>query len=263
MSKVVVITGGSSGIGLYAAKELARRGHIVYELSRRDSNVQGINHIKADVSDEFQVDNAFDEIINQQGKIDALINCAGFGISGAVEFTPTAQAKKLLDVNLFGTVNTMNSVLKFMRKQGYGRIINISSVAAVVSIPFQAYYSLSKSAINSLSFAVANEVAPFGVQVCAVMPGDIKTGFSKARLKSHDGDDIYNGRINRSVDRMEKDEQGGMSPEIAAVAIRKIVEKKKVKPLYAIGFWYKIVVVLSRVLPTGFTNRMLGMLYAK
>ena len=263
MSKVIVITGGSSGIGLYTAKELARQGHIVYELSRRDSNLPKIFHIKADVSDKLQVDSAVNEIIKQQGKIDVLINCAGFGISGAVEFTSTDDAKKLLDVNLFGTVNATNSVMEIMRKQKKGRIINISSVAAVVAIPFQSYYSLSKAAINSLTLAMANEVAPFGVEVCAIMPGDIKTDFTKARVKSHLGDDIYNGRINRSVSKMETDEQKGMSPEIAAKFISKIANKRKVKPLYTIGFQYKLVVLLMKILPSSFSNRIIGMLYAK
>ena len=110
--------------------------------------------------------------------IDVLINNAGFGISGAVEFTGTEEAQRQLDVNFFGMVRMNRQVLPVMRKQGYGRIVNLSSVAGAIPIPFQTYYSASKAAINSYTMALANEVKPFGIQVCCVQPGDIRTGFT-------------------------------------------------------------------------------------
>jgi NAD(P)-dependent dehydrogenase (short-subunit alcohol dehydrogenase family) len=263
MAKVAVVTGGSSGIGLETAKCLARRGCRVYELSRRDSDVPGIVHISADVSDETSVNAAVNEILRREGRIDILINNAGFGISGAVEFTETADARALMDVNFFGVVNATRAVLGPMREKGGGRILNLSSVAATVPIPFQSYYSVSKAAINSFTMALANEVAPFGISVCAVMPGDIRTGFTRARVKRHEGDDIYGGRIARSVAVMEKDEMEGLPPEKAAEFICRIALKEKVKPLYAIGLKYKFFVWLSGVLPPGLVNKIVGSLYAK
>ena len=142
-ASVAVITGGSSGIGLNAARALRDRGLIVYELSRRAENAEpGVTHLQADVTDETQVNAAVAEILRREGRIDILIN--------------------------------MNrAVLPVMRQQGGGRIVNMSSVAAPIAIPFQAYYSASKAAVRTYSLALASEVRPFGIEVCVIMPGDI------------------------------------------------------------------------------------------
>ena len=134
---------------------------------------------------------AIQEILKREDHIDVLINNAGFGISGAVEFTKTEDAQHQLDVNFFGMVRMNRQVLPVMRRQCYGRIVNLSSVAGAIPIPFQTYYSASKAAINSYTMALANEVKPFGIQVCCVQPGDIRTGFTAAREKNPEGDDIY------------------------------------------------------------------------
>lgn len=263
MNKVVMITGGSSGIGLCTAAALRDRGCKVYELSRRDSEVTGITHIKCDVTDEAQIAAAVGQVMAESGKIDILINNAGFGISGAVEFTDTAEARRLFDVNFFGMVRINHAVLPLMRQQGGGRIVNLSSVAAPVPIPFQTYYSAGKAAVNSYTMALSNEVKPFGITVCAVMPGDIKTGFTAARQKSIVGDDIYGGRITRSVAGMEKDEQTGMDPAEAGAFIASVALKNSRKPLYTIGFGYKCAVFLTKILPARWLNALIGQLYAK
>lgn len=263
MNKVVIITGGSSGIGLCTAAALRDRGCKVYELSRRDSEVTGITHIKCDVTDEAQVAAAVGQVMAESGRIDILINNAGFGISGAVEFTDTAEAQRLFDVNFFGMVRMNHAVLPLMRQQGGGRIVNLSSVAAPVPIPFQTYYSAGKAAVNSYTMALSNEVKPFGITVCAVMPGDIKTGFTAARQKSIVGDDIYGGRITRSVAGMEKDEQTGMDPAEAGAFIASVALKNSRKPLYTIGIAYKGAVFLTKILPARWLNALIGQLYAK
>ena len=262
-NKVAVITGGNSGIGRCAAASLKNAGCTVYDFSRREISANGINHIKTDVTDENCVKASVEQVIEKEGRIDILINCAGFGISGAVEFTETADAKAQFDVNFFGAVNMNKAVIPFMRKEGKGRIVNISSVAAVAHIPFQTYYSASKAALESYTNALANEVRPFGITVTAIQPGDICTEFTGARQKSFDGDDVYEGRISRSVSGMEKDEVKGMSPVIAAEYIAKISLRKNVKPVYAIGAQYKFLSVLCKVFPCSFRNRVVGMLYAK
>ena len=262
-NKIAIVTGGNSGIGKYTALALKDKGCTVYELSRREILTDGINHIRADVTNEAQVAEAINEIIKREGRIDILINCAGYGISGAVEFTELSDAKNQFDVNFFGMVNTTKAVLPYMRKNKSGKIVNISSVAAVAHIPFQTYYSASKAAIESYTCALTNEVAPFGITVTAVQPGDICTPFTQAREKSFVGDDIYGGRIAKSVKNMEKDEQKGMSPKIAGDYIAKIALKDKVKPIYAIGFSYKILSTLCKTFPCSIRNKIVGMIYAK
>lgn len=263
MNKVVIITGGSSGIGLCTAAALRDRGCKVYELSRRDSEVTGITHIKCDVTDEAQIAAAVGQVMAENGRIDILINNAGFGISGAVEFTDTTDVRRLFDVNFFGMVRMNRAVLPLMRQQGGGRIVNLSSVAAPVPIPFQTYYSAGKAAVNSYTMALSNEVKPFGITVCAVMPGDIKTGFTSARQKNIAGDDIYGGRITRSVAGMEKDEQTGMDPAKAGAFIASVALRNSRKPLYTIGFGYKCAVFLTKILPARWLNALIGQLYAK
>ena len=263
MKKIVILTGGTSGIGLETAKCLANAGCTVYEFSRREADVPGIHHMRVDVSDAAQVQDAVKQIIAVEGRVDVLVNNAGFGISGAFEFTDEADARKLMDVNLFGMNNTIRAVLPHMRAAGSGRIVNLSSVAGPLPIPFQAWYSISKAAVNALTMALANEVKPYGISVCSVMPGDIKTGFTAARRKSAVGDDIYGGRISRSVARMEKDEQTGMDPAKAGKFIARLALKKRVKPYNTIGIVYKGCILLSKILPGPLIRFILGEMYAK
>ena len=262
MKRVAVVTGGTSGIGLATANALRDAGANVYVLSRHAAELPGLAHIAADVSDERSVSEAIASVYEREGRLDVLVNNAGFGISGAAEFTQNEDARRLLDVNLFGMVNATKAALPLMRAQGGGRIVNVSSVAAPLCIPFQAWYSVSKAAINAYTLALSNEVKPFGVSVCAVMPGDIRTGFTAAREKSHAGDDVYGGRIARSVAKMEKDEKNGMAPEVAGRFLARVALKKRVKPYYAIGASYKLFVMLSRLLPCRLIAWLLGLLYS-
>ena len=263
-NKVAVVTGGTSGIGRATALALKEAGCTVYELSRRAQGVEGLHHIVADVTKEETVRAAVAEIMAREGRIDLLENNAGFGISGAVEFTATEDAKALFDVNFFGMVNMNRAVAPLMRAAGRGRIVNLSSVAAPVPIPFQAYYSATKAAVNAYTMALANELRPFGVTVCAVMPGDIHTGFTAARRKIGEGDDIYQGRISRSVARMEHDEQTGMDPAKAGDYVAKVALREgNHHPLYAIRIDYKFFVFLTKVLPARVLNWLIYQLYGK
>lgn len=263
MNKVVLITGGSSGIGLQTARALLEKGCKVYTVSRSAFSMQGIHHIVADVTSAEQIAAAVAAIVQKEGRLDILVNNAGFGISGGAEFTSMDAAQRQMQVNFLGCSNVCRHVLPVMRKQGSGRIVNLSSVAAVVPIPFQAFYSASKAAINAYTMAVANEVKPYGISLCAVMPGDIQTNFTAVRQKEYAGDDAYGGRISRSVSKMEADERNGMGAEKAGAYIAKIALKKKVKPLYAIRTDYKLITVLAKVLPGGLLNVIIGKLYAR
>ena len=256
MSKVAIVTGGTSGIGLAAVKALREKGCTVYALSRR-------GEIPCDVSEVNSVRAAVQTVLDKEGRIDILVNCAGFGISGAGELTPLEAAKKQLDVNLYGTANMVNAVIPAMRAQGGGRIVNTGSVAGFVPIPFQTWYSASKAAVQSYTMAMANELSPFGITLTAVLPGDTRTGFTAARQKIDDPEGLYGGRIERSVTRMEHDEQHGVPAETVGALIARVALKRRVKPLYIPGFSYNLVNVLMRILPSGAANKLISLLYAK
>ena len=256
MNKVAIVTGGTSGIGLAAVKALREQGCTVYALSRHGDVV-------CDVSEEQSARAAVQAVLEKEGRIDVLVNCAGFGISGAAELTPLETAKKQLDVNLFGTANMVNAVIPAMRRQGGGRIVNVGSVAGFMPIPFQTWYSASKAAVQSYTMAMGNELRPFGITLSAVLPGDTKTGFTAARSKIDDPENLYQGRIQRSVARMEHDEQTGVPAERVGKLIARVALKKRVKPLYIPGLGYNAVNVLMRLLPSGIANALIGALYAK
>lgn len=262
MNKVVIITGGSSGIGYATANHFSQKNYIVYEFSRKGISRDGVKHLTCDVTKEDECISAVEYVINESKRIDIIINNAGFGISGAIEFTDMESAKRLFDVNFFGTHNVIKASLKYL-KESKGRIINVSSVGGVLYLPFQAFYSASKAATNALTLALRNEVKNYGVSVCAVLPGDVKTGFTKAREKSLDGEKEYGGRIERSVSLMEKDEQGGMTPDFVAKKIYKVGKKKRVKPMYTVGFKYKLFTVLNKILPSRLVNYIVYLIYAR
>ena len=260
--KTAVVTGASGGIGLAAANLLISKGWKVYNLSRRGGG-EAI-HIPTDVSDEAAVKAAFEKIEAESGSVSLLINCAGFGISGAAELTELSQAKKQFDVNFFGTLLCSQQAAGIMRQNGGGRIVNVSSAAALFAIPFQSFYSASKSAINSLSLAMDNELKEFGIRVVAVMPGDVKTGFTAAREKSNSAESaVYGDTVSKSVAVMEKDEQKGMTAEYVAACVVKAALRKNPKPLYTVGFQYKIFAVLFKLLPIRIINAIVGKLYIK
>lgn len=261
--KVVIVTGGSSGIGRATAEALAKKGYTVYEFSRRNNPAKGVNHLTADITDETQVRDAVAAVLEKESRIDILVNNAGFGISGAVETTDSKDSHAQLELNLFGMDNVTRAVLPVMRKQRQGRIICVSSVAAIAPLPFQTWYSVSKAAINAYVLALQNEVRPFGITLCAVMPGDICSGFTDARVKSEDANDEYAERLSRSVTNQEKDERGGIGAETAGKQIARIAMRKNSHPLITLGGTYKAAAVLLKLLPRRTSNRIIGRMYAK
>ena len=262
MRNVVVITGGSSGIGKSTADLFRKNGCTVYELSRTGKSEGGVTHITADITNPEDIQRAFKEVFDKEGRIDLLINNAGMGISGAIEFTSAQQAHRIFDVNFFGTFECCKQALPYLRKTEGSRIINLSSVAAPLSIPFQAFYSATKAAINSLTLALANEVLPFGIKVSAVMPGDVHTGFTAAREKNEDGTALYGETITRAVSSMEKDELSGMTPDFIASVIYRVSQKKNPKVLYTAGGKYKLFVFISKILSVNFCNKLVGKIYS-
>lgn len=257
--KVVLITGVSSGIGLELAKKFIKNGNKVYGVSRKEFSLDGLTHIICDVSSLEQCTNAVKTVIEKEGKIDLLINNAGMGISGSVENTSEQDARKIYDVNFFGTFFMCKAALPFLRGSK-GRIINVSSVASKFFIPFQGFYSATKASIDAISAAMRAETKPFGVKITNVLPGDTKTSFTANRVKQDDG--VYNERYVSSVGKMEHDEQNGMSSEYVAKVIYKVALKRRPPLTTTIGVPYKILLFLSKILPNRFIEWVVSKMYS-
>lgn len=258
--KTVVITGGSSGIGKATAEVFAEQGWRVFEWSRSGASTDKITHIACDVTKPEQTKAAVNAVLEQAEQIDVFISNAGFGISGAVEFTTSEDAHRQMEVNFFGALNSVQAVLPHMRERKAGRIIFTSSVAAILSVPYQSFYSASKAAINALALALQNEVREFGIYVSVLMPGDVSTGFTAARKKSEEGSNAY-GNIHKAVATMEKDEQGGMSPRKMAKQLYHIATCRCPAPQYIGGASYAILCFLDRLLPKRLVNWIVAQVY--
>lgn len=220
-----------------------------------------IIHITCDVSSEKSCLAAIAEVLKQTDRIDVVISNAGFGISGAIEFTDIAEAQRQMDVNFMGAVRLTQAVLPQLRQQHSGRIIYTSSVAAVLPVPYQAFYSASKAAINAMALALANEVREFGISVSVMMPGDVSTGFTDARCKSVAGEEVYTHAA-QAVTSMERDERGGMKPIKMAKLFWHIATCRSPRPQYVGGWQYRVFCWLDRLLPKRWVNWLEGSMYS-
>ena len=178
--KVILITGASSGIGYDAAQTLAQQGHRVYAAARRVERMEslktvGVQVISMDVTDEASMQKGVESVIQAEGKIDVLINNAGYGYFGAIENVPMEEARKQLEVNVFGLARLTQLVLPYMRKQRSGRIINTSSIAGKMVFYMGGWYNVTKYSVEALSDALRMEMKPFGIDVVMIEPGAIKT----------------------------------------------------------------------------------------
>lgn len=268
--RTLVISGGSSGIGKATASLFAERGWRVFELSRhgKDSqqddvqNTKGeIIHIPCDVCDEESTRTAVAEVLKMTDNIDVVISNAGFGISGPIEFTEIKEAEHQMDVNFMGAVRFTQAVLPQLRRQQSGRIIYTSSVAGQLPVPYQAFYSASKAAINAMALALANEVRSFHISVSVMMPGDVSTGFTDARCKSSAGEEVY-PTARKAIANMERDERSGMAPEQIAQLFYHIATCHSPRPQYVGGFGYRVLCFLDHFVPTRIVNWIEYKLYS-
>ncbi len=260
--KVVVITGASSGIGLVTAKYFVKNGYKVYGLSRNIKEEQEFVSLSCDVTNEEQIKESINYIMQEENRIDVLINNAGFGISGSVENEPLEKIESLIKVNFLGAVTVTKCVLPIMRAQGGGKILNTSSVASVAPIPFQSFYSVTKASLDIWAKALQMEVKPFNIQVCNVMVGDTKTGFTAGRQKSEfDAGTVYEKIVEKSIAKMEKDEQHGKDPITVSKTMLKLVRKRKMPPTKVVGFGYATLVFLIKILPQKLVLFIVNKLY--
>jgi short-subunit dehydrogenase len=259
---VILITGASSGIGRATAEHLTKLGHEVIGLSRKEPrSPYGFKHRSLDISIEADVKITIESIVKDHHRIDGLINCAGIGLSGPIEQTNLDQARRLFEVNLFGAFAMSKYCLPHLR-ENRGFIFNIGSVAGPITIPFQTFYSMSKSALQSFSEGLRMETRPWGVRVVTILPGDTKTEFTDRREKIPE-DQLYGARLARSIAVMEQDERHGKSPMTVARAVAKLIKRKHPPVTVTVGFSYKILVWLSHRLPRRWTLAIINHIYGK
>ena len=257
--KVILITGASSGIGYNAALRLAEQGHKVYGAARRVELLEqlrerGVVPIRMDVTDEASMVDGVNSIIDAEGHIDVLINNAGYGYMGAIENVTIAEAKRQLEVNVFGLARLTQLVLPYMRKQHSGRIINTSSVAGKAVIPFGGWYNVSKYSVEALSDALRIEVKPFGIKVCLIEPGGIKTDWGIIAADnlnaSSQGTDYENAGLNMArLLRRGYTSNLLTNPKRVAKAITRAVNAKKPRIRYRLGAGSGLIVILHAILP--------------
>ena len=263
MTKTVVISGASSGIGLTTARLLHLAGYNVIGLSRNyPLESYDFNYLLCDITKEDEVKNLIKELEKITDKVDVLINCAGMGVSGALEYSTLEEAKQIFDVNVFGHFILTKELLPWLRKSSDAKIINIGSVAGELIIPFQTFYSMTKAAIHAFSEGLRVELKPFNIQVTSLMPGDIKTNFTANRKPPLvEEDELYGKRIKNSLARMAKDEETGMPAICIAKAIKKLIEKKSLPVAKTVGFKYKLFLLLNKILPKRLVSFIIKKMY--
>lgn len=262
MNKVGLITGASSGFGLEIFEYLKAQGINVYGASRTLQDSLENHTFKLDVTDFEKAKEVVRRIVDNEGRIDFLINVAGFGVAGAVEDTPIEAIRKQMEVNFMGIVNLTKAVLPYMRENRKGLIINFSSIAGLIGLPYQAFYSSSKFAIEGFSEALRMEVEQFGIKVVVLEPGDFRTGFTGKREKYTREDSPYCEKFLKAVSKMEHDEEEGSDPRITGPLIYEIISSKKPREKYVVGpFFEKMFVILKKVLPEGLIHLIFKMYY--
>lgn len=260
MGRIVVVSGASSGIGAAVARAFLEQGDTVIGLSRRPTAPAGAHAISCDLVDETVRSTALALIAEEHGRIDVLVNCAGAGIAGSIEDTSATSARQQLEVNVIAVVELTRAALPLLRCSEAPRVVNVGSVAGLLPIPFQAWYSASKAALGALSWALAEELRPEGIGVCVVLPGDTRTGFTGARMTAAPSD-RYRARVGRSVGRMERDERAGADPaSIASVVVRE-ADRRTPRVQRVVGTSYRAIEVVRRILPPSIVNRLIGSRY--
>ena len=257
--RVILVTGCSSGIGRATAVALAARGHRVFASARNRNDLAELERgdlaaLTLDVTDPATIRAAVEAVLSRAGRIDALVNNAGYGQYGSVEEVTLDEWRAQFDVNLFGTLAVTQAVLPAMRKQRSGRIITVSSVAGKLGIPFAAPYCASKHAIEAMSDALRVEVAPFGIRVVLIEPGPIESRFGDrarsgvAPLLSRPGP--YRELYTLAERAMDVEFQRGKLPaEAVASVIAGAIESGRPRPRYPVGSLARAFIVLRRVLP--------------
>lgn len=259
MNKIILITGVSSGIGKKTAERLVKEGHIVYGASRKAEKTKdlerlGVHLITLDVTNEIACETCVQRVLNEQGRIDVLINNAGFGLYGAVETIPLADAKYQMDVNVFGLAKMTQLVIPHMRRQHRGTIINMSSIAGKIATPMGTWYHTSKFAVEGFSDTIRLELKQFGIHVVLIEPGLIRTNFEEvanAHIKKYNNQGPYE-KLGKAMARtyVKAETKGslfyGSNPEVIAKVISKAIRKDVPRARYVAGHLGKVILLARR-----------------
>lgn len=244
-SKIILITGASSGIGFDAAQTLAQQGHKVYAAARRVERMEplkahGVQVLRMDVTDETSMIQGVEAVIQAEGRIDVLVNNAGYGYFGAIENVPLEEARRQLEVNVFGLARLTQLVLPYMRKQGSGRIINTSSIAGKMVFYMGGWYNVTKYSVEAFSDALRMETKPFGIDVVMIEPGAIKTDWgiiASKHLKESSAGTVYEEIGTQWANNMEWFYNTNMlsKPSVIAKAISRAVNSRHPRARYCLG----------------------------
>lgn len=260
--KVVLVTGASSGIGKCCAEYLSQQGYRVYGTSRntdsigsgqRSLNTDLLQMIQMDVTNELSVKKSIEAILAQESRIDVVVNNAGFGIIGSLEDTTIDEAKSQFDTNFFGVLRVCRAVLPVMRQHRAGHIINISSIAGLIGLPFQSIYCASKFALEGAMEALRIEVRPFGIRVVLIEPGDFKTDITRHRRKTARSTrtSAYRDAFQKARQLVESGEQNGPTPEPIAILVKNVIGMNSPRLRYTVGKnLQRIAVPLKKILPS-------------
>lgn len=261
MSKVVFITGASSGIGKAVGEFLLNKGFKVYGTSRNPERYPDskIELVALDVRNSESINNAIKVVLEKEAKIDVVINNAGVGITGPLEEIPLEEVKNNFETNLFGPIEVMKAVLPSMRQHKSGLIINITSIAGYMGLPFRSVYSASKGALELITEALRMEVKPFNIDITNVAPGDFATNIAAGRYHAPliKGSD-YEATYGKTLSMMDEHVDEGSNPNEMAEAILKVIQSKNPKVHYKVGaFMQKFSIVLKRILPDTIYEKLL------
>ena len=261
MSKVVLITGGSSGIGKSIGEFLIDKGYCVYGTSRNPNKCKDSKFpiVTLDVTIKETISTCISEVIENEGKIDVLINNAGVGITGPIEEIPEEEIKNNFETNFFGPINVIKATLPEMRKQNSGLIINITSIAGYMGLPYRGIYSASKGAFELVTEAFRMELKDFNIKMTNVAPGDFATNIAAGRFHAPVKDNSpYKVPYGNTLKLMDNHVDSGKDPELMAKAIYKVINTKNPKVHYKVGeFMQKFSIVLKRILPDKMYEKLL------
>lgn len=262
-NKVILITGASAGIGKQTAMYLAKRGYTVYGGSRTRPSEMEFKWVELDVTNEDSVQRAVQGIIDQEGRIDVLVNNAGLGIIGPLEETSQALIARVFETNVFGLLRVTRAVLPAFRKQKTGLVINISSIAAETGLPFRGIYSASKAAVQRITESLSMEVRPFDIKVCSILPGDVASAINSNRLVADVSDELpYKDNFDRIHAQVNEEVSHAQDPLSIAVVVEKIIKTPHPHLHYAVGpFLQKFSITLKKFLPPRIYERIILKFY--
>ena len=272
-TKVALVTGGSSGIGEAAAVKLREVGYTTYAAARRLERMEhltesGVRPLAMDVSDEESMRVGLERILAEEGRLDVLVNAAGYGSYGALEDVPLSEARNQFEVNVFGAARLIQLVLPQMREQHAGTIVNITSMGGKIYTPLGAWYHATKHALEALSDCLRMELKPFGINVVVVEPGGVRTewpAIAAEKVRAVSGMGAYAAQANAVADSLVSDSttRRSSSPDLIAETIGKAVSADRPKTRYAVGYGAKPMIFLHGVLPDrwfdAFIQRAVGM----